>query len=84
MKSYPIDSVVFRVIKSSIGNNFYSCDLNSPSTPQNGAAKSIINGITTPFLFSNIEPNYLSVKKVLNTNIQNIFLRIKFIFNVRI
>ena len=61
--SYPIYSVFPKGIKSSIGLNFTTNILKSPSTPKNGATNSVISGITTPFPFSNINPNDTSLKK---------------------
>ena len=63
MKSYTIDTVVFQGRKSSIGINYSTDDLKDPPTPQKGATISVIRGITTAFLFSNINKNHPSAKR---------------------
>ena len=72
MTSYPIDSVVFHGIKSSVGINFSKYFLKDPPTPKNGAKHLVIISTNTIFSFSNIDPNDPSSKTVLNINIQNI------------
>ena len=60
--SYTIELVLFQRRKSNIGINLYTYDLKDPCTPQNGATNYVIRGITTPFSFSNNDPNDTSVK----------------------
>ena len=54
-----------------------------PSTTQNWARNSFISGITTPFKFINIDPNYPSTKNSNQYQYSNIFLIIQLIFNVQ-
>ena len=61
---YPLDLVFSSIIKSSIVIDFSTDNLKAPSTTQNGTTNSVIRGITTPFSFINIDPNYPSVKNI--------------------
>ena len=60
--SYLVSLVASQGRISSTGRNLSTENLKSPSTPQNNATNSVISGITTPFLFNNIDPNHPSAK----------------------
>ena len=64
----PQIQLFFKEINFCIGINDSTDDLKAPSTPLNSSLISVISGITTPFLFSNIDQNNYSVKKVFNLN----------------
>ena len=76
--SYSVSSVYFSGGKSSICCNVYTDYLKSPSTPHNGAINSIISGVTTTFLFNNIEPNDPQVINSTQFQFSKPFLIIQF------
>ena len=47
--------------------------LKAPYTPQNSATNLVIGSIETPFSFSNIDPNYTSVKNITQSKSSHYF-----------